>query len=74
MYLETGEIVPGEIVHHIVPLEDRWEMRCSVGNLVYITERTHRKLHEAMQHDRNAVIRYVQQKMKIWEEIMGGYR
>lgn len=74
VYLETGEIIPGEIVHHIVPLEESWEMRCSIENLVYITERTHRKLHEAMKHDRNGVIRYVQQKMKIWEEIMGGYR
>jgi len=38
----------GQTVHHIEPLEERWELRVDGGNLIYLTESNHRVLHNAM--------------------------
>lgn len=44
-YYRTGRIIQGERVHHIVELNDDWECRLDVGNLIYLTEQNHRRIH-----------------------------
>lgn len=44
-YYRTGKIVQGERVHHIVELEDDWNSRFDIYNLIYLTERNHRRVH-----------------------------
>lgn len=44
-YYTNGKIVSGEAVHHIIELEDDWRCRLDVGNLIYLTERNHRRIH-----------------------------
>ena len=44
-YYTTGRIVQGETVHHIIELKDNWSCRLDINNLIYLTERNHRKIH-----------------------------
>ena len=44
-YYRLGRIVQGERVHHIVELSEDFESRLHRGNLIYVTERNHRIIH-----------------------------
>lgn len=41
----TGRIVQGERVHHIIELEEDWNSRFDICNLIYLTEKNHRIIH-----------------------------
>ncbi len=41
-----GIIEHGFTVHHIVPLETDYSLRSEQSNLIYLTEKNHRKIHE----------------------------
>ncbi|MHB9943598.1 hypothetical protein CF065_18780 [Clostridium sporogenes] len=45
-YYRTGRIVQGERVHHIKELEEEWNSRLDINNLIYLTEQNHRRVHE----------------------------
>ncbi len=44
-YYKTGKIIQGERVHHIDCLEDNWNCRLDFGNLIYLSEQNHRRVH-----------------------------
>ena len=44
-YYSTGRVIAGERVHHIVELNEDWNSRLDVSNLIYLTEQNHRKIH-----------------------------
>jgi 5-methylcytosine-specific restriction protein A len=44
-YYRAGKIVQGERVHHIVELDDDWNCRLDINNLIYLTEQNHRRVH-----------------------------
>jgi len=44
-YYRTGAVIQGRTVHHIVCLEDDWNMRLTASNLIYLTESDHKKVH-----------------------------
>lgn len=35
----------GYTVHHIIPIEDSWESKADISNLIYVTEQTHQIIH-----------------------------
>ena len=41
LYVTTGEIVPADTVHHIIPLRDDWSRRCDVNNLISLSQGSH---------------------------------
>ena len=41
----TGKVVMGVRVHHIIPLEDDWNSRLDISNMIYFTEKNHRTVH-----------------------------
>ncbi|MGP1408035.1 hypothetical protein [Selenomonas sp.] len=42
-----GRLVPGAVVHHIHPVGDRPDLRLSMANLIYVSTRTHKEIHDA---------------------------
>ena len=42
-----GRLVPGSVVHHIHPVGERPDLRLSLGNLIYVSARTHKAIHDA---------------------------
>ena len=47
-YYILGQIEKGEVVHHIVALDEDWSKRLYLSNLIYLTEKNHRKIHNLM--------------------------
>ena len=47
-YYILGQIEKGEVVHHIVSLDEDWSKRLCLSNLIYLTEKNHRKIHTLM--------------------------
>lgn len=43
---QLGLLEHGFIVHHIVPLEDCWDLRLAPSNLIYLTASNHQKIHD----------------------------
>ena len=43
----SGRLVPGSVVHHIHPVGERPDLRLSLGNLIYVSARTHKAIHDA---------------------------
>ena len=39
--------MPGSVVHHIHPVGERPDLRLSIGNLIYVSARTHKAIHDA---------------------------
>ena len=40
------KITKGEMVHHIIPLEDSPDRRLDPGNLIYVSRKSHRLIHD----------------------------
>ena len=50
---------PGRIVHHIIPVEENWELRFDPNNLILVSDTSHGKIHAALkgqEQERNRVI------------------
>lgn len=45
-YYVTGRIVEGETVHHIKELNEEWDCRLDVCNLIYLTQHNHLRVHK----------------------------
>lgn len=44
-YYKTGKVIQGERVHHIKDLNEDWNCRLDLSNLIYLTEQNHRRVH-----------------------------
>ncbi len=44
-FYKTGRIVQGQTVHHIIELNEDWNSRLDICNLIYLTEQNHRRIH-----------------------------
>ena len=40
-----GQLVPGRVAHHIIPLEDDWTKRLLTDNVIYVSESSHQEIH-----------------------------
>lgn len=41
LYVKEKRIVPATLVHHIVELREDWSKRCTMSNLISVSEKTH---------------------------------
>ena len=55
-YLNDNDIVYGEVVHHIVPVEMDPSLQYDFENLILISESRHRKIHKRMETEPDKVI------------------
>lgn len=60
-YYRTGNLVQGEAVHHIIELEEDWNSRFDIFNLIYLTEKNHRRVH--VEYDKGKKEKDVMQKI-----------
>lgn len=47
-YYILNKIEVGKVVHHIIPLDEDFNKRLSLDNLIYLTEKNHRTIHNLM--------------------------
>lgn len=43
--VENDRIIPGNTVHHIIPLRERWDLRSDIRNLEVISKSNHNREH-----------------------------
>lgn len=43
--VENNRIIPGNTVHHIIPLRERWDLRADIRNLEVISRANHNREH-----------------------------
>ena len=43
--VENNRIIPGNTVHHIIPLRERWDLRADIRNLEVISKSNHNREH-----------------------------
>ena len=63
IYAETGRIVPGAIVHHIEPIGENPARKLDMDNLIFVSARTHKEIHDAYQKNPRAK-RAMQEKLR----------
>ncbi len=44
--LSQGRLEQGSIAHHILPIEDRDDLRLAMDNLIFVSARTHNQIHD----------------------------
>ena len=62
IYAETGRIVPGAVVHHIEPIGENPARKLDMDNLIFVSARTHKEIHDAYQKNPRAK-RAMQEKL-----------
>ena len=63
VFAETGRLVPGAIVHHIEPIGENPVRKLDMGNLIFVSAATHKKIHDA--YDKSSrVKREMQEKLR----------
>ncbi|EDT74819.1 hypothetical protein [Clostridium butyricum] len=60
-FYRTGRIVVADRVHHIITLEEDWNSRFDVNNLICLTEKNHRIVH--VEYDKGKKERETMQKI-----------
>lgn len=50
-YYKLGIIEKGQVVHHIIPLDEDFNKRLNLDNMIFLTEKNHRTLHNLMKKD-----------------------
>lgn len=46
LYYETGQVVKADVVHHIIPLSDDFDLRFSSDNLIPLSHASHNYIHD----------------------------
>ena len=49
-YYMSGKLEQADIVHHIFPIQENWEKRLDIDNLIPLTNSNHEKLHSRMRN------------------------
>lgn len=57
MYYTEGEIVPAEMVHHIEPIEEIWDLRLDIENMIPLSNRIHSQMHKLMREGKEREVK-----------------
>lgn len=56
-YYVKSEIVQANTVHHIVELNDDWNQRLKIDNLIPVTDTSHNEIHEAYKKSKESKVK-----------------
>lgn len=54
-WFKYGEIIEGDVVHHIEEVRDSWDRRLDVDNLIYVSHKSHKEIHDNYITNREAM-------------------
>lgn len=63
---EHGAMIPGRLVHHIVPIEDDWDMRLTLDNTICVSDASHREIHQQYESGNREKLE-MQKKLKMYK-------
>lgn len=68
-YFRFGVIEKAEVVHHIIPVKENYDLRFEYCNLIPLTEANHRRIHIIMicsKTEKEKIIKQLQQIISTW--------
>ena len=68
----NNRIVQGRIAHHIIPIRIDWEKRFDIDNTIYLSDTSHRYVHEQMDNGNMEIIDELQGYQERWDREGGG--
>ncbi len=71
-YMENGEIVAADTVHHIVPLREDWDKKCDVSNLISLHHDTHSMIEQLYKKDKAGIQEKLRRMMQRYREQSAG--
>ena len=52
LFMTEGMLVPADTVHHIIPLQDDWQKRMDINNLMSLSNGTHSMIEQMYKKDK----------------------
>lgn len=71
-YYVNRKLTRAATVHHIVELDEDWEQRLTLENLLPLSESNHNKIHGLYAHSRQATQAFLQSLVRRWLDEIGG--
>ncbi|NNG66146.1 HNH endonuclease [Caldanaerobacter subterraneus] len=62
--LHEGKIAFAEVVHHIVPIKERWDLRYDLSNLVCLCDACHNRVHKLYKQDKEKYFQLMEEIKK----------
>jgi hypothetical protein len=68
---ENNKLVPGDLSHHIIEYDDGPSIALELDNLIYVSHRTHKKIHKAYNKNKQSkseMQERLRQIIVLWEK------
>lgn len=63
LFMTEGKLVPADTVHHIVPLQDDWQKRMDINNLMSLSHGTHSMIEQMYKKDKPGTAKKLQEML-----------
>lgn len=60
LFMEEGKIEAADTVHHIIPLQDDWQKRIDINNLMSLSHETHSMIERMYKKDKDGMEKKLQ--------------
>lgn len=61
LFMTEGKLVPADTVHHIIPLQDDWQKRMDINNLMSLSHGTHSMIEQMYKKDKTGTEKKLQE-------------
>lgn len=72
IFMTTGQVIPADTVHHIVPLKDDWNRGNDIENLMSLFHDTHSLIEKKYKKDKNRMQAELKEMLKQYRNMIRG--
>lgn len=63
LFMTEGKLVPADTVHHIIPLQDDWQKRMDINNLMSLSHETHSMIEQMYKKEKTGTQKKLQKML-----------
>ena len=72
LYMTEGIVVLADTVHHIIPLQDEWEKRNDISNLMSLSGDTHSMIEQMYKKDKDGMEKKLHEMLQQYRSMVRG--
>ena len=72
IYMTEGIVVLADTVHHIIPLQDEWEKRNDISNLMSLSGDTHSMIEQMYKKDKDGMEKKLHEMLQQYRSMVRG--
>lgn len=72
LYMTEGIVVLADTVHHIIPLQDEWEKRNDISNLMSLSGETHSMIEQMYKKDKDGMEKKLHEMLQKYRSMVRG--